>query len=354
MSAIASTAAAAPGTCGAPQATSGPEGIGQAAAAGGFERLLLASSAAFDIASDAAPLPEEAMPEATEALDDADDWPPAGLFGLGWSPETPQAPVPLTPQEAAAAVPDPAPDPDADADALALLPDGRRAAPPAAANGSHPSTAAAQAADAQAMQAAGEEALAAASPAAARRGADMATAGMESTASAPIALHGVGSPSFSALFAPLSSPQPTTAPADAAHATPDLHGDDFADDFGARLHWMADQKIGHARIRINPQELGPVEVRLRLDGDRVSADFISAQPEVRQALEQSLPRLGELLGQHGFQLAHADVGQQRQDGGTPDGEAGNAEPRAGAAAGEDDAVPAGRLRHANGLLDAYA
>lgn len=100
-------------------------------------------------------------------------------------------------------------------------------------------------------------------------------------------------------------------------ASPDLHGENFDEAIGSRLTWMAEQKIGHAHIRINPQELGPVEIRMRLDGERVHADFSSPQAEVRHALEQSLPKLRDMLAQHGFQLAQADVGQQHGDSRPP-------------------------------------
>jgi flagellar hook-length control protein FliK len=92
----------------------------------------------------------------------------------------------------------------------------------------------------------------------------------------------------------------------------DLHGDGFADSVGGRLLWMAEQKIGHAHIRINPAELGPVEIRMRLDGERVHADFSSGQSEVRQALESSLPRLREMLASQGFALGQAGVGDHGQ------------------------------------------
>lgn len=91
---------------------------------------------------------------------------------------------------------------------------------------------------------------------------------------------------------------------------PEVRARDFSDGFGAQLQWMANEQIGHARIRVSPQELGPVEVMLRLDGERISADFVSAHAETRQALEHGLPRLRDLLGEHGFQLAHAGVGQE--------------------------------------------
>ena len=68
----------------------------------------------------------------------------------------------------------------------------------------------------------------------------------------------------------------------------DLHGGHFDEDIGDAVRWMADQKIGHAHIKVTPNDLGTVEIRLRLDGDRVHADFSSAQAEVRQALCQSV------------------------------------------------------------------
>ena len=132
----------------------------------------------------------------------------------------------------------------------------------------------------------------------------------------------------------------------------DLHGGHFDEDIGDAVRWMADQKIGHAHIKVTPNDLGTVEIRLRLDGDRVHADFSSVQAEVRQALENSLPRLRDMLGQHGFQLAHADVGQQHtppsQGGGAPTGEGG------GDSAESAIETPRTVRMTARGLVDAYA
>ena len=130
-----------------------------------------------------------------------------------------------------------------------------------------------------------------------------------------------------------------------------LHGGHFDEDIGDAVRWMADQKIGHAHIKVTPNDLGTVEIRLRLDGDRVHADFSSAQAEVRQALENGLPRLRDMLGQHGFQLAHADVGQQH----TPPSQ--GAAPPHGESPADTEALtetpPTVRMT-ARGLVDAYA
>ena len=132
----------------------------------------------------------------------------------------------------------------------------------------------------------------------------------------------------------------------------DLHGGHFDEDIGDAVRWMADQKIGHAHIKVTPNDLGTVEIRLRLDGDRVHADFSSAQAEVRQALENSLPRLRDMLGQHGFQLAHADVGQQH----TPPSQGGGAPTSEGGGDSAESAIetPRSVRMTARGLVDAYA
>ncbi|MBB4593579.1 flagellar hook-length control protein FliK [Xanthomonas cannabis] len=145
--------------------------------------------------------------------------------------------------------------------------------------------------------------------------------------------------------APIFSASPTP--------TPDLGSESFDDAMGARLSWLADQKIGHAHIKVTPNEMGPVEVRLHLDGDKVNASFTAANADTRQALEQSLPRLRDMLGQNGFQLGQADVGQQQQS------QSGNR--NGGGSEGNglalDDSpvvgIPSVVLRQ-RGLLDAYA
>ncbi len=154
-------------------------------------------------------------------------------------------------------------------------------------------------------------------------------------------------PAPAALRATLSVLPPTTPLA--LPADPDAG---FDDGFGARIAWMAEQRLGHAQIRLNPEHVGPIDVRVRLDGDRVSAEFSSAHSEVRQAIEASLPRLRDMLGQHGLQLGQANVGHGRSGRG---GDPGNA-PRGDSASGAEDGLrpAAAAIRTLRGLLDEYA
>jgi flagellar hook-length control protein FliK len=128
----------------------------------------------------------------------------------------------------------------------------------------------------------------------------------------------------------------------------------YGDELGASVVWMAEQRIGHAELQVAPDHLGPVEVRLQIDGAHVRAEFYSAQPDVRHALEATLPRLRDMLGQHGLQLGHAGVGQRDQQASQPRSQSpGQEEPGIQSTSGDGVA----RFRHASvvrGLLDEYA
>ncbi|KAF1685609.1 hypothetical protein B1992_11635 [Pseudoxanthomonas broegbernensis] len=313
----------------------------------------------------------DAAPDAETAPDNG--WPPPGLASLL---DPAAAPPPATgaavAQEAPASSFAGAPS----ATGATAMPQGLPGAVPAAVAGTADAQAQTQpVADAPAADGARPlPAAAAATAAASTKALPVAEQGTASPAPAdPLPVAAAASPAPTASTAstadasaatfvlPPVAPPPAAAsapPLSAPHApVPQLHGQAFADDIGTHVQWLAGQKIGHAHIRISPQELGPVEIRLRLDGDRISADFTSAQPEVRQALESSLPRLREMLGQHGFQLAHAGVGQQspqsQRDGNSQAAGTGTGGGHGDAAVGEETAAPPVHSVR-RGLLDAYA
>lgn len=147
------------------------------------------------------------------------------------------------------------------------------------------------------------------------------------------------------------------AVAPVAPQTPIALDANFDDGFGSRIAWMADQKVGHAEIRVSPDHLGTIDVRLQIDGTRVNAEFHSAQAEVRHALESSLPRLRDMLGQQGLQLGQADVGQRQagQQPGSPNTQTASANaPDRGDSATGTGWTPGPAVRASRGLLDEYA
>jgi flagellar hook-length control protein FliK len=158
--------------------------------------------------------------------------------------------------------------------------------------------------------------------------------------------------------ADLKSPAATAPFSGSPTATPHVGGEDFDDAMSARIGWLADQKIGHATIKVTPHDLGLIEVRLQMDGDKVHASFTSAHADVRHALESTLPRLRELLNDQGFQLGNADVGHQHtaQNGGdgSGQGERGGGVGGAHEPGSVETTVSPAQLMRQRGLVDAYA
>jgi flagellar hook-length control protein FliK len=84
----------------------------------------------------------------------------------------------------------------------------------------------------------------------------------------------------------------------------------WAQQMGERVVWLARGDIQNAQININPAQLGPIQINISLQGDQMSAHFAAVTPEVRQALEEAMPRLREMLSGAGISLGQANVGSQ--------------------------------------------
>jgi len=73
---------------------------------------------------------------------------------------------------------------------------------------------------------------------------------------------------------------------------------------------MVNQNISTAEIRLNPAHLGPIEVLIDMSEEQVSVSMSSRHAIVREAMEQALPKLREMLDENGFTLADADISKR--------------------------------------------
>lgn len=93
---------------------------------------------------------------------------------------------------------------------------------------------------------------------------------------------------------------------------------------GQRVVYMANNQIQQAQITLNPEKLGPVQVKLHIDRDQQVHVVMTAQHGVtREAMEAAMPRLKEMMEQAGIDLGSVDVSDQRefaQDSDGKDGE----------------------------------
>ena len=79
---------------------------------------------------------------------------------------------------------------------------------------------------------------------------------------------------------------------------------------GERIQWMVSHKLQGAQIKLNPANLGPMEVRIQVQNEQASIQFTSAHGVVREALEAALPRLRDMFDASGVELVDVDVSGQ--------------------------------------------
>ncbi|RJF34589.1 flagellar hook-length control protein FliK [Pseudoalteromonas gelatinilytica] len=82
-----------------------------------------------------------------------------------------------------------------------------------------------------------------------------------------------------------------------------------------------------AEIRLDPPEMGSMQIRIRSDAEQAQINFVVQNQQAKEALEQSMPRLREMLAQQGIELGESSIQQgspEQQDGQSEQGQfAGN-------------------------------
>jgi flagellar hook-length control protein FliK len=82
-----------------------------------------------------------------------------------------------------------------------------------------------------------------------------------------------------------------------------------------------------AEIRLDPPEMGSMQIRIRSDAEQAQINFVVQNQQAKEALEQSLPRLREMLMQQGLELGESSISygdssgeQAQQQEGQPQGQ----------------------------------
>ncbi len=87
--------------------------------------------------------------------------------------------------------------------------------------------------------------------------------------------------------------------------------DKWADEFSQKITWLASSnKDQTAELHLNPPQLGPLDVVIKVSGDQATALFTSPHAAVRDAIEQAMPRLRDMMADNGIMLGNATVSDQ--------------------------------------------
>lgn len=82
------------------------------------------------------------------------------------------------------------------------------------------------------------------------------------------------------------------------------------DQVAEKVQMMMSKNLKNLDIRLDPPELGRMQIRITMNSDLTNVHFSVTNPQARDIIEQTLPRLREMLAQQGMQLAESSVQQQ--------------------------------------------
>ncbi|WP_339845164.1 flagellar hook-length control protein FliK [uncultured Halopseudomonas sp.] len=80
-----------------------------------------------------------------------------------------------------------------------------------------------------------------------------------------------------------------------------------------KMMWMSSQNLRSVEIRLDPADLGPLEIHIQTRGQEHQVQFVTQNPSVREALEAQMFRLREAFNQQGMDLVNVSVGDSAVD-----------------------------------------
>ncbi len=76
-----------------------------------------------------------------------------------------------------------------------------------------------------------------------------------------------------------------------------------------KIRWMVNARNAMAEIRLDPPELGSMQVRVNVSGDAASVSFVVQSQHAKDALADTMPKLREMLQEQGISLGESTVRQ---------------------------------------------
>lgn len=168
-----------------------------------------------------------------------------------------------------------------------------------------------------------------------------------------------------------AAPTEIESKAEVPAITKPLTHPEWSKDLGDRIVWMNNKAMPAAEIRLNPQHLGPISVRVNVSDDQASIVFTAQHAAVRETLEASIPKLREMMSAQNLNLADVNVAQSfsSDQGGRSQSQnpaqsfadtGGSNRPGAGTSvmeegdAGLEQEIDSGRVTVSKGILSLYA
>ncbi len=127
-----------------------------------------------------------------------------------------------------------------------------------------------------------------------------------------------------------------------------------------RINWMINSQIQKVDMRLEPAELGSLDVRVTVTKDQANVSFHVGNAMARDAIESAIPRLREMFNEAGVQLGNVDVSQHSFAENSNSNQSDSAEFQAASPRHQSEDVMADtdffttRVTGSNSLLDVFA
>nr|MCA0402768.1 flagellar hook-length control protein FliK [Pseudomonadota bacterium] len=106
-----------------------------------------------------------------------------------------------------------------------------------------------------------------------------------------------------------TKPQPITMPQN-------IDSSEWGDNFNQQIIWLGQQKIKSALIKLNPENMGHLELNLSFEKEEVKLHVVTEHQHIKDLVELSLPKLKTVFEAEGIVLSDASVqtNQQQKEG----------------------------------------
>lgn len=138
-----------------------------------------------------------------------------------------------------------------------------------------------------------------------------------------------------------------------------LRSPQWSQALGQRMVYMANNKVQEAKITLNPEKLGPVQIKLHLDKNQQVHVAMSAHHHMtKETMEAAIPKLREMFDSAGIDLGSIDVNQDsqfeaQQQNNEQGSQQGNAFGQSLSDESEHESTPV-IVKQTDGLIDYYA
>ncbi|KTD41259.1 flagellar hook-length control protein FliK [Legionella parisiensis] len=82
---------------------------------------------------------------------------------------------------------------------------------------------------------------------------------------------------------------------------------EWSKQFSDHIIWLGQQEVKSALIKINPEDLGPLEISIKVVNDSASVSIVTHTHQIRDIIEQSLPKLQTMLAEQGLNLSEVHI-----------------------------------------------